>query len=111
MEKFENIMKEIRQAVEVLAGTTVRKYKSEALADAKKLLSSIQDDLKRWTKLLTSGGITTAEYEWLIASYKEEAKMKSLEKAGLAISRIRQFANSVLDTAVDVIFQKVLEKK
>jgi len=110
MSDFNDIMKEIKKAVEVLAETTVRKYKDQAVKEAGILLKTMQEDLKRWTALLASGAITTAEFEWLISSYKEEAKMKSLEKAGLAITRVHQFAMGVLNTAIDVVFEKVLEK-
>lgn len=110
MANFNEIFEEIKKSVVTLAETTVRKYKTEAVKEAQALLKTIKPNLKRWADLLADGAITTVEFEWLVASYKEQAKMKALEKAGLGITRVHQFAMGVLNTAIDVVFQKVLVK-
>lgn len=101
MADFDALFKEIEQQIITLAEGTVSNFRDEAIKDANELVEAIKGDLIRWTKLLEQGEIKINEFEWLVNSDKELAKMKALEKAGLAATRIEQFAMSVLNLIVD----------
>ena len=110
MPDFDAIFKDIQTQVVTLAETTVSKYKDEAIADGKKLLAQMKDDLLRWIDLLAEKKLKTGEFEWLVNSDKEIVKMAALEKAGLAEIRVQQFSMSVLNVIADVALKSVETK-
>ncbi len=104
---FDDIFKQLKTGVTSLAKLTVSNYINDAKADGLSLLNEMKDDLQRWTKQLISGDLTTKDFEWLVNSEKDTIKMAALEQAGLALIRIDQFKNSVLNLVVDTIFNAV----
>ena len=101
---FSDIFSELKLNLKSLAETTLKKYVSEAKKDGQKLLDLLKEDLERWTKLLANGDITTKDFEWLVNSERASVKMAALENAGLALIRVDQFRNSVLNLVVDTVF-------
>ena len=57
--------------------------------------------------MLISEQLTTKDFEWLVNSEKDTFKMAALEQSGLAIIRIDQFKNSVLNLVVDTVFKMI----
>ncbi len=106
MPNYQDLFKEIEQQIISLAQSTVSNYRDEALQDAKQLIADIKSDLIRWTDLLADSKIKINEFEWLVNSNKELVKMKALEKAGLAATRINQFGMSVMNLIVDTVLKK-----
>ncbi|MDN3656033.1 hypothetical protein QWZ08_10375 [Ferruginibacter paludis] len=104
---FADIFKQLKTGVVSLAKSTVSTYLNDAKTDGQNLLAEMKDDLERWTKLLISGDLTTKDFEWLVNSEKDSFKMAALENAGLALIRIDQFRNSVLNMIVDTVFKLV----
>jgi hypothetical protein len=104
---FADIFKQLKSGVGALAKSTVSTYLNDAKTDGQNLLAEMKDDLERWTKLLISGDLTTSDFEWLVNSEKDSFKMAALEEAGLALIRIDQFRNSVLNMIVDTVFKMV----
>ena len=102
---FPDIFNQLQSGVADLAKTTVSHYLEDAKTDAQSLLNGMKDDLQRWTKQLTSGDLTTADFEWLVNSEKDSFKMAALEQSGLALIRIDQFKSSVLNLIVDTVFK------
>ena len=102
---FSDIFKQLKTGVAGLAKTTVSHYINDAKTDAQNLLTEMKDDLERWTKMLISGQLTTKDFEWLVNSEKDSIKMAALEQAGLAMIRIDQFKNSILNLIVDTVFK------
>jgi hypothetical protein len=102
------IIAEIEQEIVAVATSAVSMYRDQAIADGKKLLNDIKEDLLRWTQLLSDGKIKPLEFEWLVNSDKQRVKMSALKQAGLASIHIEQFAMSVLSIIVDVALKKVI---
>ena len=101
------VFSEIEQQIMEVANRSMSTYGDAAMADAKQLLSDIAEDLQRWTKLLRTGKITRAEFQWLISSAKQLVNMPALKKAGLSSIRIERFAANVLSIISDTILKKM----
>lgn len=108
MADFNEILNTLKEQIVDLAKGTLRKYRDEAIADGKLLLETMKEDLKRWTVMLAEDKLTTEDFEWLVNAQKDTIKMEGLKQAGLALVRIDQFKNSLLNLFVDVIFDIVL---
>ena len=67
----------------------------------------MKEATERCTKLLIRCELTRSDFEWLVNSEKDSFKMAALEEAGLALIRIDQFRNSVLNMIVDTVFKMV----
>ena len=104
---FSEIFKQLKTGVVGLAKATVSNYITDAKADAQNLLTEMKVDLERWTKLLISEDLTTKDFEWLVNSEKDSLKMAALQQSGLAMIRIDQFKNSVLNFIVDTVFKMI----
>ena len=108
MPEFPTILEEILAGARTLAETTVRQYKDEALEDAQDFLNESQDKLRRWTELLAAGRLSTEDFEWLVRSQADLARMHALKQSGLALIRVDQFKQSLLNLVTDTIFDLVL---
>ena len=105
---FNDIVKDLRSQVNDLAGLTVRNYRKEAARDARKMITAMKKDLRRWSDLLEQGALTTEDFEWLVVSQSSSLKMSALQKAGLASMRINHFKSSVFNMMIDTVFDSVL---
>ena len=102
------LFKEMEQQITSLAESTVSNFKKQAIADAKQILADLKHDLIRWTNLLAEKKIKINEFEWLVNSDKELIKMKSLENAGLAATRVSAFGLGVINIVIDTTLRKVV---
>lgn len=108
MPNFEDIFSALKTNIEDLVKLTLTNYKKEAFDDAKVFLESTKGKLKKWTELLAAKQLSTEDFEWLVESQKDLAKMTLLKQKGLAEIRIDQFKKSLLNLIVDTVFNKVL---
>jgi hypothetical protein len=101
---FDEIFNKLKKEITTLAKSTVQNYAKEAVADGKLFLQESEEKLKRWTRLLAEQQLTTEDFEWLVLSQKDLAKMEALKQAGLALARIDAFRLSLLNLIIDTIF-------
>jgi len=110
--RFRKVMKELRGNVEGLTRMTVRGYRKQAKRDAQKILRDMKKDLRRWTRMLESGELTTQDFEFLCQSNIASAKMSALEQSGLAQIRVQAFRSAmftmVIDTILGLVFRGVI---
>ena len=106
--RFKKIMKDLHNNVDDLTRLTVRKYRKKAKRDAEKMIRDMKKDLRRWTRMLERGELTTRDFEYLVQSHIASAKMSKLEQSGLAIIRLHNFRNALCDIIIDTIFGLVL---
>lgn len=99
---LKDILADATSQIAVLAESTVSKYKKQALADGKKIVIDIKNDLKRWVLMLEEKKLTTAEFELLVKSYKTQLAMNGLLLAGLSEIRATEFGLGVLNIVTDV---------
>lgn len=101
---FDKIFNELKDEIKTLAKTTVKNYTKQAVADGQQFLQESEEKLRRWTLLLADKQLTTEDFEWLVMSQKDLAKMEALKQAGLALARIDAFRLSLLNLIIDTIF-------
>lgn len=104
---FDKIFNDLKEGITTLAKTTVKNYAKEAVADAKQFVLESEEKLKRWTLLLADKQLTSEDFEWLVMSQKDLAKMEALKQSGLALVRIDAFRVSLLNLIIDTVFNIV----
>ena len=107
--RFRKIMKEMSSNVEDLTKLTVRKYQKDAKRDAEKLIKGMKRDLRRWTRMLERGDLTTMDFEFLVKSNVDSAKMSALESSGIAIIRLQAYRTSLFNLIIDTVFGLALK--
>jgi len=99
---IKDILTDATSQIAVLAESTVSKYKKQAVADGKKIVTNMKNDLTRWVSMLEDRKLTTAEFELLVKSYKTQIVMNGLLLAGLSEIRAAEFGLGVLNIVTDV---------
>ena len=109
--EFNKLIRNLRGDIDDLARLTVRRYRRQAAADARKSLTRMKKDLRRWTNLLEKGLLTTEDFEFLVNSQQDSMKMTALQQSGLALVRMDQFKYSFFNLIIDTIFDVILGPK
>ncbi|MFK7772424.1 MAG: hypothetical protein AB8F94_09800 [Saprospiraceae bacterium] len=107
--RFRNIMKELSGNVDDLTKLTVRKYQKDAKRDAGKMIKGMKRDLRRWTRMLEKGDLTTQDFEFLVKSNVDSAKMSALESSGIALIRLQAYRTSLFNLIIDTVFGLALK--
>ncbi len=107
--RFRIIMKDLSSNVDDLTKMTVRKYQKDAKKDAEKMIKSMKRDLRRWTRQLENGDLTTMDFEFLVKSNVDSAKMNALENSGLALIRLNAYRTSLFNLIIDTVFGLALK--
>ena len=97
------ILKQLEDGVVDLAKSKFKGLTKQATADGKKLLSTIKEDLARWTRLLAEGLITKAEFETLLVGQKDLIEMSALKQAGLTLVKIDEFKDGIFNLITDTV--------
>lgn len=106
--EFNKMIRGLRGDIDALARLTVRKYRKDASKDARKALTVMKKDLRRWSDLLEKGLLTTEDFEFLVNSQHSSLKMTALKNSGLALIRMDHFKFSFLNLIIDRTFDAVL---
>ncbi len=106
--EFNKLIRNLRGDIDDLARLTVRRYRKQAANDARKALTSMKKDLRRWTNLLEKDLLTTEDFEFLVNSQQDSVKMTALKQSGLALIRMDQFKYSFFNLIIDTIFDFIL---
>ncbi|WP_217605397.1 hypothetical protein [Chitinophaga sp. GbtcB8] len=101
---FDEIFDKLIKDITTLAKSTVKNYSEAAVKDGKQFMQESEEKLKRWTLLLASKQLTTEDFEWLVMSQKDLARMEALKQSGLALARIDAFRMSMLNLIIDTVF-------
>ena len=104
---FDKLFNDLKNGVATLAKATVKNYTKQAMQDAQEFLQESEEKLKRWTLLLADKQLTSEDFEWLVMSQKDLAKMEALKQAGLALARIDAFRISLLNLVIDTVFNLI----
>ena len=100
---FQNILETLKTEVTNLALSTVNSYKNEATADALNLLNMMKENLSTWTIELADGKISAKDFEFLVLGQKELIEMNALKQAGLAMIKVDEFKNSILNLIIKTV--------
>lgn len=107
MADFNEIFDEIKDEAVSLVKLMARKYREEAEKDVEDFLESSKEDIQRWTERLSSGELTTQEFEILISGLTTIAELKILKHSALAQQRIGQLIGGVLNIIIDVVLSRI----
>jgi uncharacterized protein YecA (UPF0149 family) len=104
---IEQLLKELKDESAALAKATFKKFKAEAEQDAMDLISSMKEDIKKWTLMLANGQLTKDEFEWLVMSKKELIVMVGLKQAGLTLIKLDELKAKLLNLVITKVFSLI----
>jgi len=104
---FDSLLKTLKDGISSLAVTTVKDYAKQAKADGMNLLETLKTDLQTWTIEVGEGKLTLDELDFMVMSKKELIQMNALKQAGLALVKIDEFKNGVLNLIVQGLFKLI----
>ena len=104
MADFDKYFDKLLKNLEDLMKNNWKNFLDAAEADGKAFLLETKEDLKRWTRLLANGEITSDEFELLVGSKEDLLKLKALKKFGLTKVRIQMFQTAVIGLIIDTAF-------
>ncbi len=105
MSKFDDFLKALKDGIKELAEESWKEYQQSAVKDGSAFVEKTKEDLERWTKLLANGDLTPKDFEWLVKGKKDLAELEALKQAGLALARLDQLRNSLIDLVVGTAFK------
>lgn len=105
MSAFEEFWSTLVEEIGSLARSQLERFKDEAISDAKDFLEGSREDLQRWALLVEEGRLTRADLEFLVQGRISLARMRALERAGLARADIDRFRRSVVNLFIDSAFK------
>ena len=101
---WEGFAETVKEGVGDLAKNTVGDLIPQAQADAAAFLQSSGEKLRKWGDLLANGLITPDEFEFLLGSQRDLAKMHALTALGLAATRLERFRTGLISLIVKSAF-------
>jgi hypothetical protein len=105
MATFDDFWSALKPALEGFAKDSWHDLSSAAIKDAQAFVKDNKEDLQRWTELLAEDKVTRTDYEWLVASKKDLAKLTFLKQEGLAQVALDRFTSGLVDTIVSTAFK------
>ena len=108
MSKFDDFTKGVMQGAEDLAKTTLEGFVNDARTDSQAYLDKAKADLERWTQELAKQKLTQAEFTDLVRGQAALAQMHALTTAGIALARVQQFRDGLIDLVIDTAFKTFL---
>ena len=100
---FQAVLVTLKDGVSNLAATTAQNYINEAKTDGLKLVESLKTDIQSWGQDLLAGKMSAADVEFLIMAKKEVIEMNALKQAGMALIKVDEFKNSLLQLIVKTL--------
>jgi hypothetical protein len=98
----------LEEEIKIFVQNTFNEFKNEALEDGQSFLFNSKDDLIRWKKGLDNKSLSKADFEWLIASKKDELELISLKKIALGKVAQDRFVNGLIDIVVNTAFKTLI---
>lgn len=100
---FQEIFNELKDEAVKLGLSTLNAYKAQAKTDAINLLENLKTNLENWTVQLAEGKLSKSDFEFLVLAQKELIEMNALKQAGLALIKVDEFKNSLLNLVAKTI--------
>jgi hypothetical protein len=108
MASFEEFVAALQEGTKALAKENFDGFEDEAKEDADKFLEKSENDLRRWTKLLSQGDINEEDFSDLVSARKALAEMFALRQAGLALIKLEKFRKGFIDLLINTAFDVFL---
>lgn len=101
---WEGFAATVKEGVGELARNTVGDFIPQAQADATAFLNASGEKLRKWGDLLANGQISADEFEFLLGSQRDLAKMHALTALGLTATRLERFRTGLISLIVKSAF-------
>lgn len=105
---FQDLVNKLKEEIKELAAATFKNYKKEAINDGLNLLKNMEENLKTWTIMLVDGKLSPKDYEFLVLGQQELIEMNALKNTGIALIKIDQFKNSLLNLVINSVIDLCL---
>jgi len=103
---FDDFTKAVKNGSGDLAKEIFGGLGKEARKDTKAFLEKTEQDMQRWTKLLSAGELTEQDFSDLVEAKQALAEIHELTQKGVALTKRERFRKGliklVVDSAVDV---------
>jgi len=100
MSDFSRFANLVKDGAAKLAIGELKDFAEQAKADAVDFLRESEEKLRRWTGQLASKQLTAEEFEILVRSQEDLAKMAALAKAGAALAAIQRVRDGLINLVV-----------
>jgi hypothetical protein len=106
-DKFALFEAAVKDGLEALATGTLKSAKNDIRADVEAFLSASAADLKRWGDALAQGSLTKTDFEFLLKSQADLAKMLALSHRGTSKARIGMFKRDLTSLILRAAFMAI----
>jgi len=100
MFNFDQFFQELKDGVVEIAKREATAFVREAADDGTEFLEKVKNNLQTWTRQLAEGGLSQADFAFLVKGQKDVAAMKALTQAGLAAIRIQRIQEALIDLII-----------
>ena len=97
----------VRLGLKDLAQNSLGGGLEQAQADAEAFLTAARPKLARWADALASGALTLEEFEFLVQSQRDLAKLHALTAIGLAVTRLERFRTGLISLVVNAALKTI----
>ena len=108
MSIFETYLEALKEGIAVLGKEMLSEAIDQAKEDGEAFLMEAREDLKKWTRQLAKGELSRTEFEALVRAKKALFEMRALTQAGISLTRIQRFRDSLIDLVIDTAFEVIV---
>jgi hypothetical protein len=106
-DNFQAFEDAVKDGLSALATGTLKSAAADIRSDVEAFLEASAEDLKRRGDLLAKGDLTREEFEFLLKSQADIARMIALSQRGISKARIGQFKRSLTSLVLRAAFAAI----
>ena len=100
---FNAVFESIGKQVAALAAQSFAGYAKSAGKDGVAIVTSMKENLERWTKQCAAGELSAVDLEDLVKGEKDNLEIKALKQAGISAIELDKFKNGILAIVTSTI--------
>lgn len=104
---WDDFAQTVRLGLKDLAQNSLGGALDQAEADAAAFLAAAKPKLARWADALAQGAITAEEFDFLVKSQRDLARLHALTALGLAVTRLERFRTGLISLVVNSAFKTI----
>jgi hypothetical protein len=108
MATFQDFLDSLKTELAEFAENNWQTYRDAAIKDGNAFIDKARGDLERWTVMLSTGGLSREDFEWLLKGKKDLAELETLKQLGLAQTALDTFIGGLIGTIVSTAFKILL---
>lgn len=104
-QSFDQFVQAVISGVRTLASSAIGEALDQAESDSKAFMAESEEKLRRWLHALKDGQLSRDEFEFLVASQGDLAKMHALKAVGVTQARLERFRTGLKSLVVNAAFE------